>query len=317
MPGCGMRDAGWRTTDPRTPRTYNPVMRALLPLILAVALSAQEARVLQIEAVALDKKGNHVTELTREDLEVWINGRRIPVESVNAPEPGGRLLVLLLDDVTVDVRLAPRVRDAARRLVARMRPDDRMAVVNLSGGLIDITADQPKVLAKVDSYNQTAGFIPVERLGEHVLTTIAAVARAMGEDSSRRKAIVAIGSGSLLDRPIPPPQVAGELHREWQAAIRAMASADVTFYVIDPAGVGAAPAVAGSDGFAREAGGHSFINTNDLKGAADRILRELESYYEIRVADPPFGRNDPLRELEVRSLRRDITLRARRSISGT
>ena len=297
-------------------------MLPLLPLILTAALSAQDPRLLQIEAVALDKKGNPVTDLARGDLEVWINGRRIPVDSLSAVAPAegeaaGRLLVLLLDDVTVDPRMAPRVRETARRFVMRMRPDDRMAVVNLSGGVIDITADQPKVLGKVDSYNQTAGFIPIERLGEHVLTTVAAVARAMGEDTSRRKAIVAIGSGSLLDRPIPPPQVAAELHREWQAAIRAMASADVTFYVIDPAGVGAAPAGGGGDGFAREAGGHSFINTNDLKGAADRILRELDSYYEIRVADPPFGRNDLLRELEVRSLRRDITLRARRSISGT
>ena len=297
-------------------------MRLLVPLLLAAGLFVQDTRVLQIEAVAVDKKGNPVTDLTREDMEVWINGRRIPVDAVTAVAPAegesrGRLIVLLLDDVTVDPRLVPRVRDAARRFVMRMRSDDRMAVVNLSGGLIAISSDQPQVLAKVDAFNQNVGFIPIERLGAHVLTTVATVARSMGEDSSRRKAIVAIGSGSLLDRPIPPPQVAGELHREWQDAIRAMASAGVTFYVIDPAGVGAAPAVGGSEGFAREAGGHSFINTNDLKGASDQILRELDSYYEIRVADPPFGRKDVLRELEVRSLKRGVTVRARRSISGT
>jgi len=50
--------------------------------------------------------------------------------------------------------------------------------------------------------------------------------------------------------------------------------------------------------------------------AAERIMREAGSYYVIRVADPPVGRKANLRELDVRVLRRGVTVRARRAIPG-
>jgi hypothetical protein len=58
------------------------------------------------------------------------------------------------------------------------------------------------------------------------------------------------------------------------------------------------------------------MNTNDLTGAADRIVRELDHYYVIRVGDPPVGQKSALRELDVKVLRRGVTLRAPRSIPG-
>jgi hypothetical protein len=58
------------------------------------------------------------------------------------------------------------------------------------------------------------------------------------------------------------------------------------------------------------------MNTNDLTGAADRIMREAANYYLITVADPPIQRNAPLRDLEVKSLRDGVTARARRAVGG-
>jgi hypothetical protein len=48
----------------------------------------------------------------------------------------------------------------------------------------------------------------------------------------------------------------------------------------------------------------------------DRVLREIDNYYVISVGDPPVGRGTAVRELDVRSLRRDVTIRARRAIPG-
>ncbi len=276
-------------------------------------------RLLQIQAVAVDRKGHPVTHLTREDLEVWINGYRVPIETVVAVTPttearAGRLIVLLLDDVTVDPRMVPRVKDVARRFVNRMLPEDRMAVVLLNGQVMEITSDPSRLLRRVDSYNQTGGFLPPDHLGAQVLTTITSLSRQMGEGSEPRKAIVAIGSGWLFDTPIPATEVGREVRREWLDAVRAMAGAGISFYVIDPGGVGSARAGRGTDGFARDAGGQAFINTNDLNGAVDQILREADNYYVIGVADPPFGRTAQVRELDVRSLRRGVTVRARRAI---
>ena len=72
----------------------------------------------------------------------------------------------------------------------------------------------------------------------------------------------------------------------------------------------------GSSGFARETGGHAFLNTNDFDGAVDRIMREASSYYVIAVADPPIRRTSDLRELDVRVLRQGVTVRARRAVLG-
>ena len=298
-------------------------MTGLLLALTMMASAAQDSvRQLQIEAVAFDRKGNPVADLKREDVEVWISGYRVPVESISAITPAsaerpGRLVVLLLDNLTVEPRMVLRVREVARRFVTRMLPEDRMAVVLLDGGLMEITSDQPKLLGRVDSLNQTGGLVPPDHLGVQVLTTISAVTREMSEGPERRKAIVAIGSGWLFDTPIPPPQVGREVRQEWLDAVRALASADVNLYVIDPTGVGSSRAGTGNDGFARDAGGHAFINTNDLTGAVDRILREADNYYVIRVGDPPVGRGAALRELDVRSKRRDVTIRARRAVPGS
>jgi VWFA-related protein len=136
----------------------------------------------------------------------------------------------------------------------------------------------------------------------------------LSEASEGRKAVVAIGAGWLFDTPIQPQTISRDLRPEWVDAMRAAASAHVSLYVIDPAGVGMRPADAGSSGFARETGGHAFLNTNDINGAVDRILRELDTYYVLSAQDPPVGRKADLREVEVKVLRRGVTVRARRGI---
>jgi len=278
-------------------------------------------RVLTLQAVAQDRKGNPVTDLKREEVEVWINGFRVPIQTLVAvtpttTEPTGRLIVLLLDNITIDPRMVPRVKEVARRFVTKMLPEDRIAVVMLNGDAVEVTSDSSRLLRRIESYNQTAAFVTADHIGTQVLTTVAALSREVSETPERRKAIVAIGSGWLLDAPIPPPQVGAEVRREWLDAVRAMATADVNFYVIDPGGVGTTRVGMGKDGFARDAGGHAFVNTNDLPGAVDQILREGQNYYVVTVGDPPVGRNAPVRELDVRSLRRNVTVRARRAIPG-
>ena len=295
--------------------------RFIVAMALALVTAQEPSGRLRIDAVAVDRMGVPVTDLSREDLEVWISGRRIPIESLSAAtaatrERDARLIVLLLDDVTVEPAMVLRVRDAARRLVTRLRAGDRMAVARLSGAPLEITSDPARLQRRIESFNQAGGMIPLDRIGAHLLTTVAAVSREISEAPERRKAIVAIGSGWLLDTPIPPPQVGPEVRREWTDAVRAMAIADATYYVIDPAGVGSSRTGTGTGGFAREAGGHAFININDVDAAVARVLGEIDSYYEIVVADPPFGRTGALRELDVRSVRNDVSIRTRRWLAG-
>ena len=163
---------------------------------------------------------------------------------------------------------------------------------------------------------QAAGVQRVDDVGAHVLQTVAVLSHQLLERPGGRKTIVGIGPARLFDTPIPNPIVGRDLRPEWTEAMRATASAGTHFYVIDPAGVGALPAFSGSSGFARETGGHTFVNTNDFSGAVARIMDEASSYYVLTVADPPFRRTSDLRELDVRVLRRGITVRTRRAIVG-
>lgn len=304
-----------------------PIVWALMAALAPVGAHAQppgrEATHLLIDAVAFDRSNKPVTDLKQDELEVWIAGYRVPIETLVSVTPAseaarGRLILLVLDDMTLPLPLVPRAKEAARRFVNRMGPDDEMAIVMLRGSTVNSTSDRARLLRGIDAYNvRAAGVLPFEELGAQVLNTVATLARNLAELPERRGVIVAIGASWLLDRPIPPPTVARELRQEWTAAMRMMSFANANLYVIEPAGVGMVPVGGGTGGFARETGGLAFLNTNDLAGAADRIMQETANYYLIGVADPPIQRKAELRELEVRVLRRGVSVRARRAVHGT
>ncbi|HJR58730.1 MAG TPA: VWA domain-containing protein [Vicinamibacterales bacterium] len=304
-------------------------------LILALALLAATpaagvqnpsdpapARLLKIDAVALDRNDSPVPDLRKDELEVWIGRFRIPIETLDVvtpkdPERSRRSIVLLLDDLTLAPELISRTRAVARRFVNRMAPGDEMAVIGLNGGATKSTGDPAPLLGTIDAYNvRPSGLVRPDDVAAHVLTTITAISRQLAEAPARRRTIVGIGASWLFDTPIPAPSTGRTLRPEWVEAMRAMASSNVTLYAIDPRGVGMAPAAGGASGFARDTGGLAFVNTNDLDGAVDRILRETTTYYTISVVDPPVFRTADLRELDVRVLRRGITVRARRAIPG-
>ncbi len=302
-------------------------------LVLACALLAATAPAGQvaqgtivppviIDAVALDDSGRPVADLSPKDLEVWISGYRVPIDTLTPVRPDservGRSVVLILDDVTLPPIVAARVKDIARRFVDRLLPGDEMGVMTFDGGSTELTGDRTRLSGMIDDYAvRASGVRRIDALGEQVLSTATSIARHLTRPQDRRKTIVAIGAAQLFDTPLPPPQFGRELKKEWVDAMRAMAFANVDFYVIDPSGVGMSPMLAGADGFARETGGVAFVNTNDFNGAVDRVLRDAANYYIIEVADPPVRRRADLRELEIRVLRRGVTVRARRVIPGT
>lgn len=273
-----------------------------------------------IDAVAVDRSGKTVMDLKPAEVEVWIGHFRVPVETFTVVTPGaderaGRLFVLLLDDITTPLPMMSRVKDTARRFVAGMAPGDQMAIVMLNDPVLESTSDPAQLRRTIDAYSVRAtGVMRSDRLGAHVLATLTTIARGFAEAGTGRKTIVGIGSGWLLDKPLPPPQAGHDLLPEWIAAMRGLSRTNSAFYVIDPGGVGTSRMADGGEaGFARETGGMAFLNTNDLNGTADRIMRESASYYALRVGSPPVGANG-LRELELRVSRRGVTLRARRAI---
>ena len=293
-------------------------------LLLAAALAmAQEAPSiptrLALDVVAVGRDGAPITDLRPDEFEVWISGYRVPVEEVAfvTPASSPRTIVLLLDNAAVGVDLAPRVREAARGFVDRMGETDRISVVPVHGVRTDSVGDPGRLRQAIDGYRVQGFPLRIEDEGEHVLRLLTTLSRQMVEQPGHRKAFVAIGAVWLFDTPLPPPSLRS-LHEEWLAAMRAMAAANASLYVIDP--VGLRPmggfTYGGDSGFANETGGYAFVNTNDVRGAAARVYDEAGTYYVLRMVDPPVQRTADLREVKVRVLRKDVTVRARRGIPG-
>jgi VWFA-related protein len=279
---------------------------------------------LWLDAVFVDGKGTVVTDVSREEVEVWIGHFLVPIEDFISVTPandagrGGRFIVLLLDDITTPLDQVPRVKEVARHIVSRMESHDHVAIVTLNGSAMESTGDRTPLLRAIDNYNVRAtGVLRPDDLGAHVLQTIGALAEQLGKAGDQRKTILAIGRSDFFDRPIPPTRYGRDLKPEWMAAMRAMAQANATLYVIDSSMVGARflPDT-GDAGFAHATGGQAFIGLNDLDGAADKVLTEASNYYLIGVKAPPVGKTADLRDIQIKIKRRGVTVRTREAVSG-
>ena len=300
------------------------VLAAIVPLIGQEGTGKPSMVPIEIDAVFVDRQGKAVHDINRDEIEVWVAGYRVPLEKFMAVTPEDRArsrrsMVLVLDDITLDPALAPRVRDAGKQMVSRLREDDEMAIIALSGDTVKSTNDTATLMRTLDRYNPRAtGFMRPDTLGEQVLQTVATVSRQLAESEGRKRTIVGLGSGWLFDTPLPPVMTSGrELRPEWIEAMRAMAAANATLYVIDAGGLGRQRLISGDAGFARESGGLAFLQTNDVRGAADQIMSEASTYYILTINDPPRFRTAPLREVEVRVKRPGVSARARRALAGT
>src|SRR5215217_2268394 len=302
-------------------------MKALLLALPFIALTAAPSQQtspvipgrLSLDVVAVGRDGAPVADLEPAEFEVWVSGYRVPVEEVVfvTPESMPRTVVLLLDNAAIGPELAIRVREAARAFVKRLSPGDRITIVPVHGPAVAGTGAEPaRLLQAIDEYRVQGLPFRIEDAGEHVLRLLTTLSRQMIEIPGR-KAIAAIGAVWMFDTPLPPPGLR-DLHAEWLTAMRSMAAANTSLYVIDPVGLRPMQgfSLGGDSGFASETGGYAFVNTNDVSAAAGRVVDETGTYYVLRMADPPVQKTADLRKVEVKVLRKNVTVRTRRGIPG-
>src|SRR5512140_3645866 len=111
----------------REGRRLRPMTRVAVALSAALLFQAAPppSRTLTIDFVALDHNGIPVADLKPNEIEVRIGQFRAPVQRMTvvtpeADERGGRIIVLLLDDMTLRLDSMPRAREAARLFVTKM-----------------------------------------------------------------------------------------------------------------------------------------------------------------------------------------------------
>lgn len=132
------------------PKTYLTVLLGLAALLPAVRAQAPvdsgtvlrtETKLVLVDAVVTDKKGNYLKDLTAKDFKVWEDGKEQAIKSFSSEaDPAGpngkRYLVLLFDNSTMDFGDQARARQAASKFIdSNGGPNHLMAIANFGGAL--------------------------------------------------------------------------------------------------------------------------------------------------------------------------------------
>ena len=131
------------------------------------AVLRAESRVVRVDVIVTDKKGNYIHDLTSKDFHVFDNNQEQPIVNFSygpRPAPSGtperRYMVLFFDDSTMDLGDQARARTAAQKFIdANAGPDRVMAVVDFTGALRVIqnfTADATRLKQAAASMKPSA-----------------------------------------------------------------------------------------------------------------------------------------------------------------
>src|SRR6202050_2195536 len=116
------------------PQQPTPAGAADVPVIRA------ETRLVLVDTVVTDKKGEYVRDLAEKDFKVWEDGKEQALtsfsfeESTGSANPQPRYLVLFFDNSTMDMGDQARARDAAAKFIdANAGPDHLIAIADFGG----------------------------------------------------------------------------------------------------------------------------------------------------------------------------------------
>jgi VWFA-related protein len=101
-----------------------------------------ETRLVLVDTVVTDKKGNYVRDLAQKDFKVWEDGKEQALtsfsfeESAGSANPQPHYMVLFFDNSTMDMGDQARARDAAAKFIdANAGPDHLIAIADFGGSV--------------------------------------------------------------------------------------------------------------------------------------------------------------------------------------
>jgi VWFA-related protein len=296
---------------------------ASLGLITVTLLADQKPSTLrtefvELDAVVVDGDDRPVTGLRKEDFQLKEDGARIDISSVLEVSPldmaDGNYrpsILLLLDDAGMGPTATPVVQYIARAFVSRITVygsvEPLISVVRLSRREDEPVASRAEALRRIAAY-QSGSYPFLTDTVDRTLKTLAALTRKMQPPEAGRKIVVGIGAPRVFDVVLPEPHEYSLLGPAWVDAISAAARANVSLYVVDPAGSGSGLRL--GPGLVEETGGRIF-KSNDFVRGVDLIWGEASRYYLVGYT--PRSRPRPLHSIQLTVKRPHMKVRARLS----
>lgn len=227
-----------------------------------VPLIKAETRLVLVDTIVTDKKGNYLHDLTAKDFKVYEDNKEQPIKSFSmetgtaaSQDPRPRYLVLFFDNSTMGVSDQVQARQAATKFVEANAGSDRYIAVVEFGGTVRIaqnfTADAKLLQKAVKNLNFSAVApnaepVQVASLGmpslynsqadfgaRTLLLALRSVARNMASVPGR-KSLVLLTAGFPID---PADPTTPERQSELTAVINACNRANVSIYPIDVRGL--------------------------------------------------------------------------------
>jgi VWFA-related protein len=276
--------------------------------------------VVLIDVSVLDRARVPIRGLRSGDFTILEDGVPCPLVSfdeVDVPEPDGsaagwmrevapdvrvngaddrRIVLIVLDDVTISYLWTPQVRAIGRAIVDRLGPTDLAAVVYTGSQQAsqEFTTDHRMLAAAVNRYVDLS--IPPQLRMIYSVGTVRRAIEYLRDIPHRRKALFFVSSVGIDVAAGAAPRettkagddsggIISQAKDEMQRAVLEAQRANVSIYPINPAGLevqsrpGPDLTVETLLTLANSTGGYAIVNTNTFDDQIRQVFRENGSYY--------------------------------------
>jgi VWFA-related protein len=300
-----------------------------------------EVELTTFEVVALDKKGNPVRNLKKEDFQLYEDGKKqeiygvdeVIAESAVSPLGAnpfdesalhrGKTVLLVFDDTSINPQYIQASRDSARRFVSEhMRSQDVFAVAAYGMSLQiyqNFTGNREEVLQAIEkpaAANAGGGVIYFENL----LRSFEQINPSLAKIKGQKSVIVFSQSSVSQSSSMPfspslrsPGNVSGTLSYTYNNLLESVKKANVVFYMVDPGALIGSNSNSGLSvrSLASESGGFSILDTNDIDHELGKLDQQISNYYVLTFQSNNPRHEGAYRKLDVRTELKGVTFRHR------
>jgi VWFA-related protein len=279
-----------------------------------------------------------IPELPPDNTSLAISLTSLDASASNEPaQVDGRVYLFVLDDLQLRAEYSGRVKTIVGKFIREQVGANDLAAIVLTSGArgVDFTRNRGLLFTALDRF--IAGSGPDDPSGDQkysALKTLADMSDWLGAIKGRHKALVYVSAADVGCRLTQGPTEGDDCNSVIWDTVRAAQRSDVSIYSLDPRGL-EGPSytkaeVSDRSGSARglsratfaeardngpfnalraladETGGFAAMDTNNFKGALDRIVRENTSYYLIGYYSTNDKADGRFRKTEVKLNRKGV-----------